>query len=180
MNIDKADYVTIVKFGNIDELKLKLHNDGKKLDEVINITDEWGMSLLEHCLGSRKFDTAEYLLRNNAKVNVVSKEGYNEFHCIAANINYEGALKIARILLERGTSLLEKDTKYGNSAIFTLCQEIFKVRSDEGMEFLKECLMKAREFDDCNKMGYSVRRIINERGTETLKTLINQTETMKK
>lgn len=62
------------------------------------------MSLLKHCLAFRKFDTAEYLLQNNAKVNNVTKEGYNEFHIIAAGIRY----------------------------------------------------------DDCNKAGYSIRKVINE------------------
>ncbi len=46
MNIEKADYVTVVKFGSIEELNLKLYNDGKMLDEVIGFTDERGMSLL--------------------------------------------------------------------------------------------------------------------------------------
>jgi ankyrin repeat protein len=172
MNIEKADYVTVVKFGSIEELNLKLYNDGKMLDEVIGFTDERGMSLLEHCLSSRKFDIAEYLLNNNARVNVVSKEGCNEFHYIASNINCEGALKIAKILLERGTSLRQKDIKYGNSAIYTLCLEILKVCSNEGLEFMKECLKNTKEFDDCNKRGFSIRTLINERGTEALKQLL--------
>ena len=48
--------------------------------------------------------------------------GCNEFHYLASNINCDGALDIARLLLAKGTSLMEKERKYGNSAFFTLCQ----------------------------------------------------------
>ena len=74
--------------------------------------------------------------------------------------------------MERGTSLRQKDIKYGNSAIYTLCLEILKVCSNEGLEFMKECLKNTKEFDDCNKRGFSIRTLINERGTEALKQLL--------
>lgn len=74
--------------------------------------------------------------------------------------------------MERGTSLRQKDIKYGNSAIYTLCHEILKVCSNEGLEFMKECLKNTKEFDDCNKKGFSIRTLINERGTEALKQLL--------
>ena len=83
---------------------------------MMNVTDKDGISLLEKSLIARKFDIAKVLLANNAKVNNISHEGCNEFHYIASNINHDGALDIAKILLDRGTSLLVKDKKYGNSA----------------------------------------------------------------
>lgn len=58
---------------------------------------------------ARKFDIAKELLANNAKVNNVSNAGCNEFHYLASNINCDGALDIARILLAKGTSLMEKE-----------------------------------------------------------------------
>ena len=109
MNVEKADYGTIIKFGTMHEFNTKLQMDGKMLDEVMNITDKDGISLLEKSLIARKFDIAKVLLANNAKVNNISNEGCNEFHYIASNINHDGALDIAKILLNRGTSLMLKE-----------------------------------------------------------------------
>lgn len=172
MNIEKADYGTIIKFGNLQDFISKLQQEEKNIGEVINITDKEDISLLEKSLIARKFDIAKYLLSNNAKVNNVSKDGYNEFHYIASNINCDGALEIARLLLDKGTSLIIKDKKYKNSAIFLLCHEVFKVRSADGLNFIEECLKKINTFDDCNKNGYSVRTLLNERGTDRLKQLM--------
>ena len=133
MNVEKADYGTIIKFGTMQDFNTKLQMEGKTIDEVIDI---------------------------------------NEFHYIASNINHDGALDIARILLDRGTSLMVKEKKYGNSAFFALCQEIFKVRSVEGLRFIETCFENVQEYDTCNKAGYSVRMLINERGTDKLKQMM--------
>ena len=172
MNLEKADYGTIIQFGNMQDFNLKLQQEGKTLNEIINIKDKAGMSLLEKSLVARKFDIAKYLLLNGATVNNVSSEGYNEFHFIAGNINSDGAIEIAKLLLEKGTSLTTKDNKYGNSALFTLCQEIFKVRSDEGIKFLERCFENVHDFDNHNKRGYSIRMLINERGPDRLKQIM--------
>ncbi len=172
MNIEKADYGTIIKFGTMQDLKVKLQMEGKMLDEVIDIIDKDGISLLEKSLIARKFDIAKELLANNAKVNNISSEGCNEFHYIASNINCEGALDIAKILLDRGTSLMVQEKRYGNSAFFALCQEVFKVRSVEGMKFIETCFEDVQEYDTLNKMGYSIRALINERGTDKLKQMM--------
>ncbi len=81
-------------------------------------------------------------------------------------------MEVAEILLERGVSLAQKDKKYGNSAFFTLCQEIFKVRTEETMKFLENCLKRIEDFDACNKAGYSIRMLINQRGTERLNQIM--------
>lgn len=172
MNIEKADYGIVIQIGTIHDFFAKLQMEGKTLQDVIDYTDKNGVSLLEKSLSSRKFDMAKLLLDNDAKVNVVSKEGCNEFHYIAANIRYESALDIAKILLERGVSLAAQDKKYGNSALFTLCYEIFKVRTAETLEFLEMCFERFQEYDTCNKAGYSIRRLINERGTDNLKRMM--------
>ena len=172
MNIEKADYGIVIQLGTIHDFFAKLQMEGKTLQDMIDYTDENGVSLLEKSLSSRKFDMAKLLLDNDAKVNVVSKEGCNEFHYIAANIRYESALDIAKILLERGVSLAAQDKKYGNSALFTLCYEIFKVRTAETLEFLEMCFERFQEYDTCNKAGYSIRRLINERGTDNLKRMM--------
>ena len=175
MNLEKADYGTVIQFGNMQDFNLKLQQEEKTLDEVINIKDKAGMSLLEKSLVARKFDMAKYLLSKGATVNNVSNEGYNEFHFIASNINSDGAIEIARLLLEKGTSLTTKDNKYGNSAFYTLCQEIFKVRSGDGIKFIEECCEYIHDFDDYNKRGYSIRMLINERGTDRLKQIMEGT-----
>lgn len=172
MNIEKADYGTIIRFGTMDDFKMKLQMEGKMLEEVIDTTDKNGISLLETSLIARKFDIAKELLANNAKVNIISNGGCNEFHFIAANINFVGALDIAKILLDRGTSLMVKDKKYGNSAFFTLCMEVFKVRSVEGLDFIEACFENIQDYDSCNKMGYSIRMLISERGTDKLKQMM--------
>lgn len=172
MNVEKADYGTIIKFGNMQDFNLKLQQEGKTLNEVINIKDKAGMSLLEKSLVARNFDMAKYLLSNGATVNNVSSEGYNEFHYIASNINSDGAIEIAKLLLEKGTSLETKDNRYGNSAFYTLCQEIFKVRSGEGIKFMEECFEYIQDYDDYNKRGYSIRMLINERGTDRLRQIM--------
>ena len=173
MNLQVADYGTIIKFGTNQDLNTKLQQEGKSLADVKNDIDENGVSLLEKCLAGRKFDIAKLLLQMDAEVNIVSKEGYNEFHYLAANINSEGAIDVAKILLKRNTSLLQQDKKFGNTALFTLCQEVFKKRSVEGMEFLILCLEQSNDLETCNKAGNSVRKLINERGTDQLKAVID-------
>ena len=133
MNIEKADYGTIVKFGTLKDLheKIKLKNDN--VSDIINWVDDSGMSILERSLVSRKFEISKFLLDNNAKVNIVSKEGNNEFHFLAPNINCIEAVEIGKLLLSKGTSVMQKDAKYGNTAFFSLCMEAFKERSESTM-----------------------------------------------
>lgn len=169
MNIEKADYGTIIKFGTLDDLLRKVEYENDSLENIISILDTSGISLLEKSISARKFDISHYLLNNGANVNIVSKEGLNEFHFLSANINYEGAIEIGRILLNRGVSVMQKDRTYGNTAFFSLCIEAFKSRSEEVLDFLNDCLEKVSDVDDKNISGYSIRSLINERGSEELK-----------
>ena len=50
MKLEKADYGTIIQFGNMQDFNLKLLQEGKTLSEVIDIKDKAGMSLLEKSL----------------------------------------------------------------------------------------------------------------------------------
>lgn len=109
---------------------------------------------------------------NGAKVNAVTEDDKcNEFHCLAANINTEGELELAEILKEKGVDLTLRDIKYGNSALFTLCYEVFKRHLDDRLMFIVKCLQGYEHLDDENKAGYSVRQIIKERGTDEMKKL---------
>ena len=50
MNIERADYGTIVTFGTLEDLNTKLKIENKKLEEIKDSIDDNGISLLEHCL----------------------------------------------------------------------------------------------------------------------------------
>ena len=84
------------------------------MEEVVNFVNKNGTSLLETSLISRKFDTAKFLLDNNAQVNVISNEGCNELHYVAANINCIGAVDVAYRLVEMGVDLNLKDKNFDN------------------------------------------------------------------
>lgn len=174
MNIEKANFPTIIRFGSITEFKQKLDMEKRYISEVINMKDENGMTLLEISLASRKFDISKYLLENQATVNNVTNEGYNEFHYLAANINSNGALDIGYLLLNRGTSLNHKDIKYGNTAFFSLCNEAFKSQIEETMLFICDCFEKIDNVDEQNKSGISIRQLINERGSDKLKRIMEE------
>lgn len=172
MDINKADFWTIIKFGNLQEFLEKLNLENKSIDEVVNSTDKNGISLLEKSLISKKFDIANYLLDNNANVNIISNEGCNELHYLAANINCIGAVDLAYKLVEMDVDLNLKDKKFANSAIMSLCQEVLKERTKEGIDLILKCLEKRPDFNDLNNFGYSLKRIIEERGTEDMKKVM--------
>ncbi|MCG3087962.1 ankyrin repeat domain-containing protein [Sporosarcina cyprini] len=172
MDIGKADFGTVIKFGNLEKFLQKFHAENKQIQEVVDSVDENGISLLEKSLISRKFDIANYLLDKKAKVNIVSKEGFNELHYIAANINFPGAVEVADRLVKMGVDLNVKDKKYSNSAIITLCLEVLKKRTEDGNEFIVSCLKKKPNVHDFNKAGYSLERLIKERGTDEMKKVL--------
>lgn len=175
-NIELADYGTIAAFGTRSDFDAKLRMMGQTLDDVVDYIDEFGVSLLGRCLCSRKFDFAKELLDKNAKVNFVTKEGYNEFHLIAGNLRYDGALDVAEVLLDRGVSLTAQDKKYRNTAIFTLYLEAVKQQPPEYVAFLKACFKKVQkaDFDIQNKAGLTLRHLVNEIGPESLKRIMEE------
>ena len=63
------------------------------------------MSVLQHSLVNRKFDISDYLLKNEVELNHISNDGCNELHYLAANINSEGAIKIANKLIDMNVDL---------------------------------------------------------------------------
>ena len=175
MNIKKAGYDTVIQFGTREDFDTKLKMNGETFDDVVNYTNEYGSSLLIACLVSFKFDLAKEFLARGAEVNRPTREGFNELHCLAGYIRYPGAVEVARILLDKGVSLMAQDKKYGNTALFTLCLEVFKVRSDETMAFLEDCLRVAESFDIPNKRGITVRQIINnDSASEELKRIMEE------
>lgn len=169
MNIEKADYGTIIKFGTLNVFLKKVEIEHDSIEKIVSSLDNAGISLLEKSIIARKFEISQYLLNHGANVNVVSEEELNEFHFLAANINCEGAIDIGRNLLSRGVSVMQKEHKYGNTAFFALCIEAYKVRSEKVLEFLNDCFEYVTDIDDENTSGYSIRSLINQRGSEELK-----------
>lgn len=173
MDIYKADYDTIVGFGTLNDIKTKLSINKETIKDIINKDYKGSGSLLETSLSYRKFEISNYLLDNGANVNVISEDGYNEFHILASNICYDGAIEIGKRLLEKGTSLMAIDKKYGNTAFFSLCNNGI-ARSEEIEDFLIECLDYVSDIDIKNKRGLSVRDIIEKRGTPRIKEIIKR------
>lgn len=172
MDIHKADYWTIIKFGSLELLLEKLRTEEKNIKEVVNSIDKNGISLLGKSLMSRNFDIANFLLDNNAKVNIISNDECNEWHYLAANINYTGAVELANRLVDLGVDLNLKDKAFGNSAIWSLTQEVLKKRTREGNDLIVKCLEKRPNINDLNKSGYSLKYLIEERGTDDMKKVM--------
>ena len=128
MNIEKASFSTITRVGNLAQFREKLFLEDTTIDEIKDEIDD-GRSLLLSSIANKKFDIALYLLDSGAKVNVVSEEGNNEFHCIAYHLNEDGALDLAYTLLERGVDLDQADERYGNSAFWYICLNARRFRT---------------------------------------------------
>ncbi|MET3659174.1 hypothetical protein ABIC55_004294 [Sporosarcina psychrophila] len=71
MDINKTDYWTIIKFGSLELFLEKLRIEKECIEEVVNSIDKNGISLLGKSLISRNFDIANFLLGNNANVNII-------------------------------------------------------------------------------------------------------------
>lgn len=63
---------------------------------------------------------------NNADINVISNEGCNEWHYLAANIHFDGVTQVANRLIDLNVNLDLKEKKYNNSSLWCLCQEVLK------------------------------------------------------
>ena len=172
MDINKADYGTVIKFGSLELFKEKMKLEKHNISEVLNKVDKNGVSLLEKSLISRKFEIANYLLDNNADINVISNEGYNELHYLSANINFDGAIQIANRLIDMNVNLDLKEKRFNNSSLWCLCQEVLKKRTEEGISLIIKCLKKKPDIKSLNSVGYSVENLINERGTDEMKKVM--------
>ena len=172
MDINKADYGTVIKFGNLELFKEKMKLENQNFGEVIIIVDKNGISLLQKSLISRKFEIANYLLDNNADINVISNEGFNELDYLSANINSDGAIQLANRLIDMNVDLDLKEKNLNNSSLWCLCQEVLKKRTEEGILLIIKCLKKKPDVRTLNSAGYSVESLINERGTDEMKKVM--------
>ena len=175
MDIKKATYSTLAMMGTLEMFKEKLLMERETIDEVKDILDN-GNSLTMQSIAYGKLDIAKYLLENKAKVNVISKEGNNEFHCLAYHLKENGALNLAYTLLNRGVDLDQKDKKFNNSAFWYLCLNAQRCNSIPMVEFISKCLAKNPDMDTTNKFGNSVRWLIETSGILELQKLIRKEE----
>jgi ankyrin repeat protein len=172
MDIYKADFMTIAKMGTLDQLRQKLELEDKSVYDIKDLSDSNNNSILMVSLSSRKFDVSKYLLENDAKVNIISAEGYNEFHCLSYNLRAEGALELAYMLLERGVDLDAKDNKHKNSSLWYLCHNALLRNTEAAFEFIERCFEKKPDIDSKNAIGTSIRTLIENSDRPALLKLI--------
>lgn len=172
MDIKDEEYWTIVMFRSLEGFKKRLKNDHKQIHQLTNLVDDRGISLLQQSLISGKFDIANLLLNEGSIIKNISKQGYNELHYISAHLDDVRAIQLAHRLVELNVDLDSQDRRYGNSALFTMCYESFKVRTTESDELIIACLKKQPNVELKNKSGYSVKQLIEEKGTEDMKRAI--------
>ena len=176
MNIEKADLFTVIQFGTkelfIDKLKMEQCN----LDDVMNLRDSNGISLLGKSLISRKFDIASMLLHKGVKLNLVSRDNCNELHYLAANLDSKESIEIAEQLVEAGVDLNLPDKKYKNTPFWYLCQKAIQKGGDNFDLLLKMCMRKQPDIDCVNIVGNTIRSMVEERGSEAIKEIVLEGE----
>jgi len=168
MDIMKADYFAIVQFGNLDLLQEKLALEKDTIEDIKNLCDTNNMSLLEKSLSYGKFDISKYLLDNNVEVNVITKQGCNELHYIASNLNSKKAIGLANRLVEKNVDLNLQDKKFKNSPFWYLCQESMRRNTADFYEFIGYCFGKNPDIDSINIAGISIREMVVERKNPVL------------
>jgi len=144
------------------------------VENIKNLCDINNMSLLEKSLAYGKFDISKYLLDNHVNVNVITKQRCNELHYIAANLNSEKAIEIAKHLVEKNVDLNLQDKKFKNSPFWYLCQEAMRRNTDELYEFIEYCFDKNPDINSVNVAGLSIRSMISERKNPVLIKLIER------
>ena len=173
MDIYNASFFTVAQMGGLYQFKQKLERENLLLSDIIDVPDADNMSVLEHAIAGMKFDIANSLLDNGAKVNFLTKDGYNELHFIAANLRAPHALPTAKRLIGMGVDLDQKDKKYQNTAFLTLLLESFKL-SPYDSDLILMCLSRKPDIYLKNKAGISAFTVISTRGTDKIKNALKE------
>lgn len=172
MDIDKANFFTITQFGNKDLFTQKLKKEYCDLNDIKNMRDGNGVSLLEKSLIYRKFDISQLLLDNNVQVNIVSKDNCNELHYLVSNIEGRCSLDIAKQLVELNVDLNLPDKRYGNTPFWYLCELAIRKNKQDIIELIELCMIKSVKLDVPNSINNTVRNLIVQRGSEELKNIV--------
>lgn len=142
-----------------EELEKEIMSNRLTSTELSALRDKYGMSLLEEAISYGNYEVCMYLIDMGVDINVVTREGYNEFHLISSKLgNDKKWLVPAHILLEKGVSLSQQDKKIKNTAMFDLFRNtaVKSLTDDEYMLFLKKCLAKSEGIYEKNVKGYCV------------------------
>ena len=158
----EENYFVIVSFRDKAAMEKELKMQGDRIEDIKDIKEADGKSLLEAALGSGKFEMASYILAQRPRLNVVSKEGYNELHFLAARSREKGGAELAEQLLEKGVSLDQADKRYGKTPLWYFCQEYHKRGGEVLYSFLEKCFAQAPDVDRPNKAGYTLRQMIEQ------------------
>ena len=77
-------------------------------------------------------------------------------------------------LIDMSVDLDLKEKKLNNSSLWCLCQEVLKKRTEDGISLIIKCLNKKPDVKSLNSAGYSVENLINERGTDEMKKVMEE------
>lgn len=161
-----ASIYTTAEIKNFDAFINQIDNDQIDINNVLDIPDEYGRTLLQISLIGRNFKLANYLLDLGAKINHITNSGYNELQVLAGNINEDGGVELARRLIDLGCDIDYLDSKNQNSAVFTLTLNLLKSRSEKNMKFLNEILMRSKTLCHENKHGMSLYKFLETNNIE--------------
>lgn len=174
MNLEKADLFAIVQFGNYQLFTEKLKIIKNTLDNIKNEKDLQGISLLQRSIIGKNFDISKELLLLNCKINVISKEGYNELHYIYANLKTKESFSVAKKIIEKGGDLNLKDKLYGNTPFNYICQEAIKQhnQTEDFFDFVKFCMKYNPDLNSNNFYNINIIKLVKESKNEKLIQII--------
>ncbi len=152
--MNKQLYHFLAADKSVDDIIGQMSIDSLDFSDIGAITGQDGSSMLEIAIAHRNFSVAEYLLNHRVPVNIVTKEGYNEFHIIAPHLRDAKAVELAKRLLMKNVSLSQTDKKYKNTAMFSITLEIVQHQTDFNIEFLKLCIMRKEGLFEKNIRGF--------------------------
>lgn len=176
MDLKKADFFTVIQFGTKEDFIQKSKIESVNLTDVINLKDKNGVSLLEQCFISRKYDIAQLLMENSVEINVISKENCNELHYLSANMEGVRSIDLATQLVELGVDLNLQDKRYKNTPFWYLCEAaLLKKNQDMSRDMnqlIKLCMDKGAILTLHNIAGNTVESMLLKRASQELKKIV--------
>ncbi|VEI13072.1 immunity protein Imm33 domain-containing protein [Trueperella bialowiezensis] len=175
VDIHNADYYTVLTEGSRVDFEAKLASEGKNFEQIAAARTSGGSSILRYAIAGRHFELACDMLDAGAPVNVVDYAGNNEFHLLAPRLmDAPEAGDLGLALMKRGTSLEHRESRWNNSALFSLVSRGLSAPGGSVMDFLGQAIASATDVDTPNSAGLTVREVIEDRGGEALRVALNK------